>query len=268
MNHPSWLVAPVAAALALGAMIFGATSAKAEDPGGGWQLEVTPYLFGAGLDGTVGVRSVEGELDADFDEILDNLDSAFMGTVELRRGRFGLLLDGLYFKLADEETSSWQGPGGVGSATGELEATTTMQLYQIGLGYRVGERVAVDLIAGARYTKLDADLDLTVTTGGLLPGGARSVSDDQSWWDPVIGARVLIPIGERWTAVLYGDFGGFGVGSDSTYQLIAGLNWQFAKHFSVKAGYRYLYQDYEDDDEGFKWDMAAQGPYLGLGIRF
>jgi outer membrane receptor protein involved in Fe transport len=231
-----------------------------------WLLEVTPYFFGAGLDGTLGVRGVEADLEAEFDDILENLDSAFMGTMELRRGRFGLLFDGLYFKLKDEGAQSWSGPAGIGSATGELESTSTMQVYQLAAAYRMGERTTVDLIAGARYTQVDADLDLTVTTGGLLPGGARSVSDDRSWWDPVIGARVLIPIGERWTAVLYGDFGGFGVGSDSTYQLIAGLNWQFAEHFSLKAGYRYIYEDYEDD--GFKWDMAAYGPYLGLGIRF
>lgn len=255
------------AGCAAAAAVLGVAAASAHAQGEDhWQIEITPYLFGAGMDGTVGVRGVEGEVDADFDEIFDNLDSALMGALELRRGRFGLLLDGMYFKLEDEQTRSWQGPSGIGSATGKLEATTTMQLYQIGVGYRIGERVVADLIAGARYTRLDVDLDLTVTTGPLLPGGARRVSGDQSWWDPLIGTRVLIPLGEHWTAVLYGDFGGFGVGADSTYQLDAGLHWRFARHYSLKVGYRYLYQDYEDD--GFEWDMAAHGPYLGLGIRF
>jgi opacity protein-like surface antigen len=264
MRHMRWVLAGCAAGTAMFAML----GARAQGTEERWQFEATPYLFGAGLDGTVGVRGVEAEVDAELEDIFDNLDSAFMGTIELRRGRFGLLLDGLYFKLKDEGAQSWSGPAGIGSATGELEATSTMRVYQVAAAYRIGERTTVDLIAGARYTQVDAELDLTVTTAGLLPGGARSVSDDRSWWDPVIGARVLIPIGERWTAVLYGDFGGFDVGSDSTYQLIAGLNWQFAQHFSLKAGYRYIYQDYEDDDDGFKWDMAAYGPYLGLGIRF
>jgi hypothetical protein len=61
---------------------------------------------------------------------------------------------------------------------------------------------------------------------------------------------------------------GFGVGSDSICQLIVGLNWQFAEHFSLKAGYRYLNQDYGDDDQGFTWDMSAYGPFLGICIRF
>ena len=243
------------------------TCAQAQTAAGeGWQFEVTPYLWGAGMDGTAGVRGVEADLDADFEDIFDNLDSAFMGTIELRRGRWSLLFDGMYMKLEGEGARSWQGPAGIGSATGELEVTSTMQVYQLALAYRVSQDVPVDVIAGARYTQLDADLDLTVTTGGLLPGGTRSVNDEQSWWDPVIGIRFLIPFGERWTGVLYGDYGGFGVGSDSTYQVIAGVNWSFAKRFSLKAGYRYFYQDY--DDEGFVWDMASHGPYLGLGSRF
>jgi hypothetical protein len=232
------------------------------------QFELTPYFWGAGLEGTTGVRNVQADVDVGFDDILDNLDSAFMGTIEWRRGAFGVLFDGLYFKLADEGARSWHGPNGIGSATGDLQATTTMQMYQIAGAYRLPGRAPFDIIVGARYTQIDSTLDLTVTTGGLLPGGARSVSDDESWWDPFIGTRLTIPFGEKWAAVLYGDFGGFGVGSESTYQFIAGLNWQFSKHFALKAGYRYIYQNYENDDDGFVWDMSAYGPYLGLGIRF
>jgi hypothetical protein len=36
--------------------------------------------------------------------------------------------------------------------------------------------------------------------------------------------------------------------------------------FAAKAGYRYRYQDYEDN--GFVGDMLAHGFCLGLGIRF
>jgi opacity protein-like surface antigen len=189
-----------------------------------------------------------------------------MGTFEARRGRWAILFDGLYFRLGDERANSWSGPLGIGSATGTLDVTTTMQMYQLAAAYRVGERFPLDLIAGARYTKIDADLDLVVTTGGLLPGGARSLSGSESWWDPVVGVRALLPLSERWSVLLYGDIGGFGVGSDLTYQAIAGVNWQFSKHVSAKAGYRYLYQDFEKN--GFVWDMAAQGPYLGVGIKF
>jgi opacity protein-like surface antigen len=256
-------------ALAVAVAVTGPPAAWAQGAAqDSWQLEVTPYLWASGMDGTVGVQGVEADLDAKFEDILEQLDSAFLATLELRRGRWGLLLDGIYFKLEGEGAQSWQGPGGIGSATGELEVTSTLNVYQFAAAYRVREDVAIDLIAGARYTQLETELDLTVTTGGLLPGGARRVSGDKDWWDPILGIRLQIPFGERWTGVLYGDYGGFGVGSDATYQAIAGVNWQFSEHFSLKAGYRYVYQDYEDDDDGFKWDVASHGPYLGVGMRF
>lgn len=232
----------------------------------GWGFEVTPYLWGSALEGTVGARGVEGDLDAEFSDIWEHLDSALLGAVEARRGPWGILFDGIYFKLADEATRTWSGPGGIGTATGTLEATTTMQVYQLAAAYRIKEVVAVDLIAGARYTILDAELRLVTTTGPLLPGGTRRVSGDESWLDPIVGVRMLAPITEHWTGVVYADYGGFGIGSDKTYQLTAGVNWQFAQRFSAKVGYRYVYQDYENN--GFVWDVTSRGPLIGLGIRF
>lgn len=241
-----------------------ARAADAEDDR--WQFQLTPYVFAAGLEDTLGVRGVEADVDVDFSDILDHLDLALMGAFEARRGRWGILFDGLYTKLSGEASRSWQGPLGIGSATGTLEVTTRMQVYQLAAAYRIGTRIPIDLIGGARYTEIDNALDLTVTTGGLLPGGTRSLSADEIWWDPLVGARVILPFAERWTVALYGDVGGFGVGSDFTYQVIAGVNWHFSKGFSADAGYRYLYQDFEDD--GLVWDIAMHGPFLGLGIRF
>lgn len=231
-----------------------------------WQVELTPYLFAAGLYGSTGTSQVLADVNMSFEDIVENLEAGLMGTLEVRRRRWGFIVDALFFELGDQRASSWQGPAGTGSATGELGVTAAMQMYQLSGAYRIGDGVPTDLIAGARYTQIDTDLSLTVTTGGVLPGGTRSLSASQSWWDPVIGVRVAVPFAQRWSALLYGDVGGFSVGSDLTYQAIAGVNWQFSEHVSAKVGYRYLYSDYAKD--GFVWDMAAHGPYLGLGIRF
>jgi hypothetical protein len=142
----------------------------------------------------------------------------------------------------------------------------TEQVYQLAVSHRlVNAPTKLELIGAARYTRLDTDLNLVVT-GTLFPGGTRSLSAQEEWWDPVVGFRVIAPFAEHWSFVGYADIGGFGVGSDVTYQVIAGANWQLSKTFSAKAGYRYFYQDYEND--GFVWDMAAYGAYLGLGVAF
>jgi opacity protein-like surface antigen len=250
-------------AIAMSSMTPACAADAADDR---WQFELSPYLFAAGLDGTTGIGGVRADVEIDFDDFIEHLDSGLMGSFEVRRGRWGILLDGVYVDVGGERSRSWQGPLGIGSLTGELDVGATLQIYQLSAGYRFGEEMTLDLIGGARYTRLDIDLDLVTTTGGLLPGGRRSLSADESWWDPVVGARTLIPFAQHWSAVLYGDIGGFGVGSDITYQVAAGVNWRLSKHLSAKAGYRYLYQDFEDN--GFVWDGAAHGPYLGIGIQF
>jgi hypothetical protein len=247
------------AAAALAAALAGAAQAA---PAEEWRFELTPYLFGASLTGTTGTSDVRAAVDMSFDDILDNLDSGFMAMFEARRGKWGFGLDGVYFRLKDERTRSWQGPGGIGSATGTLEATMTQQVYQLFASYRVAD--GLDVIGAARYTQLDSDLTLVTTTGGLLPGNTRSLSGSKEWWDGVIGVRATMPLAERWTFVSYADIGTGG--SDITYQGILGVTWQASKTWSVKGGYRYFYQDYEDG--GFVWDMAAHGLYLGLGIGF
>jgi opacity protein-like surface antigen len=244
-------------------------AAQTEEPGAAdaWQFEITPYLFAAGMSGKTGIGSVTANVDMSFDDIRKNLDQGFMALFEARKGPWTYGLEGVYFKLKDEGAKSWDGPLG-GTGTGTLEATMTEQLYQLTAGYRVlDEHTKVDVLGAARYTQLDAGLNLTVTTGpSLLPDGSNSISGKQSWWDPVIGARVLVPIADAWTLVGYADFGGFGAGSDSTYQLLAGVNWQFSRSVNAKAGYRYLYQDYQNGS--FVWDMTSSGFYLGAGFRF
>jgi hypothetical protein len=77
---------------------------------------------------------------------------------------------------------------------------------------------------------------------------------------------MILPFAKHWSSVLYADLGGFSVGSDLTSQGLVGINWDITDHFIAKVGYRYIYADYSDD--GFIWEMAAHGPYAGVGIRF
>lgn len=232
-----------------------------------WQFEFTPYFFASGLSGKTTVKGVTADVDMGFDDILDNLDAGFMAMFEARKGRWSFLLDGVYFKLKKQEVRSATGPLG-NTITSTLDATFTEQVYSLSVGYRViDDRVKVDAIGAVRGTLLDSQMGLTVTTDPpILPDGSRSISGDRSWIDPVVGARILWPFAKKWTAVGYGDIGGFGIGSDLTAQLLAGVNWQFSKVVSAKLGYRYLYQDYKQDD--FAWDMTSNGFYLGAGFRF
>ena len=232
-----------------------------------WQIEITPYFWAAGLNGTTGVAGVTGNVDMSVGDILDRLDSTFMGMVEARKGPWSVLFDGGYMRLKGEATKSWSGPGGIGTSTGQLSADATDEVLSLAVGHRVGGQDSrADVLLGVRYTKIDSNLDLVVSTAGTLPGGTRRVSDDQGWWDPIVGFRIIVPFAERWSAVGYADVGGFGIGSVLSSQSLIGVNWELTKNIIAKAGFRYLIQDYTNDE--FVWNMTTSGPYLGVGIRF
>jgi opacity protein-like surface antigen len=95
-------------------------------------------------------------------------------------------------------------------------------------------------------------------------------SQDQStsldWVDPFVGLRLTGKVSDRVFAMLYGDVGGFGVGSELTWQAFAGMGWKWTDTTTLEAGYRYLYIDYEDGGLDMELDLA--GFVMGVGFQF
>lgn len=242
---------------------LGPTTVAAETDA--WQYEFTPYLLAAGMDGTVGVRGHDTDVDVSFSDLLDHLDIGFMGIFEARKGPWSFGLEGVYMKLEEEGARTVTGPRGHVSRSGSLDVTNEMYIFQGTVGYRLlDDTTKLDLLGALRYTELKVEMDVRVNFDPPIFGGARSAGGSESWTDAVIGMRVLHPVSDDVALLGYADVGGGG--SDLTYQIIAGVNWEFSDGFVAKVGYRHLYWDYEED--GNVWDMTAAGPYLGLGIQF
>jgi opacity protein-like surface antigen len=236
-------------------------------PGSGWTFDFTPYIWGVAMSGDVQGGALPAiNIDMSFSDILDNLDAGLLGAFEARKGRWGMLFDAIYMKLEGSGTASRTGPGPIGAtatASADLEVAQTM--FAAAVAYRMVEgRAPVDVIGGLRYAKIEADA--TINGSFYAQAGTVARSAEKDWVDPYIGVRFLQPVAEHWTLVSYLDIGGFGVGSDFTWQAIIGANYEFSKTFAVKFGYRYLGVDYDKND--FIYDMGNSGLYLGLGIRF
>ena len=88
--------------------ILGGAHARADDTPATapWQLSVTPYLWATALKGDVRVGRTKRQVDASFNDILDNLNGALMLSLELRKGRFGLLSDTVYADLEDNAATA------------------------------------------------------------------------------------------------------------------------------------------------------------------
>lgn len=234
----------------------------------GWQFTVTPYLFGAGLDGKTGVGTVTTDVDVPLSDLLDHLDAGFMVAATARKHRWIFGLDAMYIKLSNVSSQSVSGPFGVITVEGTVDVAPGEQIYQPTIAYRLfGEDAPVlDFYVAARYTSLETELTLvSTTTIPSFPGGTRTLDGDATWWDPVIGKRVIISLTDKLFGTTVVDVGGFGVGCDVTYQWMVTAGWRFTDHLSTSLGYRYLKQDYDDD---LVWNMVMSGFVVGVGFVF
>lgn len=131
-------------------------------PETGWQFTMVAPGWLAGIEGTIGVRGVEGSIDDSFGDIIDNLGILGAASIEGRNGRFGFILEGIYTKTV------------VGGPTpGPLLSTVSIEMEQVlaegALTYRIldTERAWIELLAGARYTYLGTDLSMTIDSVGV-----------------------------------------------------------------------------------------------------
>ena len=87
----------------------------------------------------------------------------------------------------------------------------------------------------------------------------------QGWVDPVMGARFRGNLKRRWFAMLKGDAGGFGGGTQVTWQIYSSAETEFKQRYSLFLGYRSLSVDYRNG--GFILDTCMSGGLLGFSIR-
>lgn len=71
---------------------------------------------------------------------------------------------------------------------------------------------------------------------------------------------------QRWSTLLYRDAGGFGAGSEFTWQLLAVVNNQVRDHLFLSPGYRQLNVDYRYHVQRLNQRMSD--PVLGATLRF
>ncbi len=93
-----------------------------------------------------------------------------------------------------------------------------------------------------------------------------SESVTQWWIDPIVGLRGQINL-TRWLFLAaQGDVGGFGVGSQITWNTQATVGVNFTRNVFAELGYRYMYVDYNKND--FLYQMNSFGLFSSIGVKF
>lgn len=248
----SWQIkAAVAVATSLA---LGSSAAFAQEAP--WGFELTPYLWGGGLDGDVTIRGHKAEVDRGFDDLVDRLD--FSGSLLGigYRNHFVVWTQLDYIATDTDELDVDERP-----ASGNVRLESDFFAGTLGFGYIFGEpngRRHLDLLLGAKYLSVENDLTL---------GNIGTFKRDKSYLDPVIIARPSFRISERWRFNPTIQLGG-GVDADLIWELQPQLQFQINDNLGLRFGYRNMYYDLKSDNGQNEFDGSYRGFVIGLGGTF
>lgn len=225
-----------------------------------WNFIAEPYIMFPYMNGETGIgNNISVPIDASASDILSNLKMAAMLYFEARTEKWAITTDLVYMSLKQDIT-----PGIIiesGNVSAKELIWETAGLYRIVPSLELG--------IGGRMVNLDMGIDFT--RKAIIDGSKEfSASGSQTWFDPIIIGRLTEDINGKWLFQFRGDVGGFGVGSDLTWQIQAYAGYRFTKVFQLTAGYRLLSIDYDKgtNADRFMYKVDTSGPVIRFGFNF
>ena len=200
-------------------ILLAAGPATAQD----WTLSTSLYGWVPGLSASVDTRFGEAESDATGSDALDALDMAFMGTLEARYGRWGLIGDLLYAKLSTDADS----PLDLRFSDADLETeVTAFSGYAL---YRTYEDTHLVLDAGGGFRAFGVGLEVRLDSADSRPD--FDFSQDESWAVPLVAVRAIVPFNDKWFATAFVD-GGL-TADNTTWQVFSSVGYRFDERWST-----------------------------------
>ncbi|KXB29397.1 hypothetical protein AT959_15655 [Dechloromonas denitrificans] len=261
-------------------------AASAQEPAGGWQFSVMPYLWLPGVKadlkyGPPAGGTASANVDADENDVLSSIQMMLMIAGEARKGPWLVATDFVYLDLGNTESkvksvdfNPGSGPVNVSTTQigGNANSSFKGSVWTLAGGYALISEPAVslDVLAGFRYLDLEVSSSWNLNAAVSLPnstmnfnrsGSARKSQDITTF---IVGAKGRFKLGQSdWFVPYYADFGGDG--SAYTWQVASGLGYAF-KWGDVRLDYRHL--AYGQDDDKLLHKIELGGFALGANFRF
>lgn len=214
-----------------------------------WSFRITPYLWLP----TLNTETAVGEQDKAESSVsvLEVLDFAALVAGEARKGRYTILGEFNYLDLSQDSS----GPGGLVRAETGLDGVLASIMG--GYAFAYDDRLRVEGLAGARLWSLNASVDFDA-----LPEASTS----ETWVDPVVGLRASYAVTDAISVQGLADIGGFGVGSEFQWELLARVGYAVSDRWTLAAGWRHLEVDV--DRGRLDLEMSLTGPFLAVDFTF
>lgn len=244
-----------------------------------WQISLIPYFWAPDTDIKSTISGNTASIDIGFDDIVDNLDEldvfGLSGRLEAWKGDWGFFFDGQHVAIGFD--GKLTGPVGFGSVAIDVDIEDTTldfgaayKLWKVPLNESRSRMLTIAPLGGVRYHYFKQEVKLKATLGPLANG--TKLGGDEEWVEPFVGVQLKYDLTKNLAAGVRADYGGFGIGSasDHTWNFIAGIDWQFKKNMSLKAGYKINDIDYKRHSgaKEFGIDGQFRGPMFGLTILF
>jgi hypothetical protein len=227
-----------------------------------WRFEVTPYLWGVGIKGTVNLNNgLAKSADMSTSNVLGDLKSGAMIAAEAHKGKWGIMGDLVSATL--QNSGSVPVEGGLATVADKVTVQQTILTGAFTYTLANTKDAYVDALLGVRA------IDVTATLNGSLDGtpDKKSISKKTSTVDPIIGAKGRYRIADStWYIPFYGDIGSGGGTTDLTWQVMAGIGKTFNKMVDASLTYRALYYDMKDG--GVLQKTTMLGPQVAVTFKF
>ncbi len=235
-----------------------------------WEFLVAPYFWAVQIHSNVTVKGYTAHETTTFSDIWNHLNAGALAHFEATKGgKWGFFFDTIYLKLhGDTDVPTLRNTGLAPPGARDVTLTTETWIVEGGGFYRLGrwpmegkpgQAVTVDAIGGLRYWYMDMNLD---TSSPVNP------SDHDQWVDPFIGARAQVDLTKQLWFFLRGDVGGFGVGSDFSWNGMALFGYQFTPKLTGMLGYRAMYVNYKKSSGSARYEETFYGPIAGVSYVF
>jgi len=225
-----------------------------------WNFLADVYLMFPYMDGETGIgNNLILPVDANPGDIFSKLQMGAMVYLEAKTDKWTITSDLVYMNLNQEITP------GIILYSGEV--TAKQFIWEAAGFYRIFSFLEIG--AGGRLNYVQTGIEARIN---VIPAGTEEVTGrhHKTWYDPVLITRLTTDIKDKWLFQFRGDLGGFGVGSDFTWQLQAYAGYRFTKVFQLTAGYRIISIDYISGEEPkeFIFNVDEFGPVIRLGFNF
>jgi hypothetical protein len=279
--------------LALGGLAASPAGAQTPPDASRWTFTMAPYAWLMGVNGSVTAAGQTTDVNANFIDILGKTDTlvGLMAYGEARKQQYGLYFDFVFTQLtASGGFATVRNPlprltlaaaanGGVKSTLIIAEAGGMYEIWRQD-GQR-GSGSSIDAILGVRYWHASNELSFNADASFNAPGvrfdrsGGLAIfrSGSMDWADPILGLRLRQRLAPQHEVRLRGDIGGFGIGSQLTWQLFLGYAYEFSSgptSWSALLGYRALGVNYGagGGNDGRGVDAVMHGPVIGAAVKF